>query len=109
MIILSDFYPYATSNIPPGGDAGQVLTKESDKSYDVGWHNVGDINVENSIKKYFESLTGKSGQVLGFDKNGKLVAMDISIPPSTSEPVECECPDIVTDEEFDEWLSDVFS
>lgn len=103
---MPDFYPYNTSNVPPGGDAGQVLTKESDKSYDVGWHNVGDVNVGDSINKYFESLNGKPDQVLGFDDNGNIKPVDI--PDFGGNNGECNCPPIATDEEVKEMLDEVF-
>lgn len=100
-------YPYDTSNVPPGGDKGQVLTKESDRSYDVGWHKLEDVVIDNVastvdtvLDERINELNGKPNQILGFDSNGNIVPIDFS---ATSD-----IPDIATDDEFDEMLNEIF-
>lgn len=101
-------YPRYTSNVPPGGDKGQVLMKESDISYDVGWHDAGIEVTESTVEKVIDDklsdLNGKPNQVLGFDDKGDLKPIDI--PDSGGG--ECSCPPIATDEEINEMLDEIF-
>ncbi len=95
---MSDF-PYDTANVPAGGEKGQVLMKESSRSYDVGWHDLGSF-IKDEIENELKSLHGQPNQVLGFNENGELVALDITGGSVT--------PSVVSDSEFNEFLSDVF-
>lgn len=97
---MSDF-PYDTANVPAGGEKGQVLMKESSRSYDVGWHDLSSF-IKGEIENELKSLHGEPNQVLGFNENGELVALDITSGGSVM-------PSVVTDPEFNEFLSDVFT
>lgn len=71
------------ANIPSGGKAGQVLTKESSKDYDVSWQdtaNQEDIpeNLQEQLDNLEENkqnnLVGEQGQYVTFDENGNVVS-----------------------------------
>lgn len=71
------------ANIPAGGKPGQVLTKESEKDYDVVWKDTAkpeDIpeNLQEQLDELQESkqdnLVGEQGQYVTFDKDGNPVS-----------------------------------
>lgn len=86
-----------TTKIPPGGKKGQVIAKQSDKDYDVGWENVDSASGSTFGVQSFNGRTGdvspKAGdytsEMVGADPVGTAKTLTDkvkkSIPTKTSE------------------------